>query len=146
GLVQAVAGIQFELRPDRSISTAFPSKVQAVAGVQFVLRLPHHAADKLAGAPAVCLPSGERLRRRAQRMGEMDQWALWAHGGGEQGRRRTLSKATERLKRLLSVAGFDLTLTEPSGDGLEVTSLDLAGAAPAKASVVSVSGPLAEVH
>jgi hypothetical protein len=79
--------------------------VRTVAGMQFVLRMPHHACDKISGSP---MPRGLRLRRRTQRFGEMEHWAIWAHGvasapvavaGG-------LTPEAERLGRLLAVAGF----------------------------------------
>jgi hypothetical protein len=79
--------------------------VRAVAGVQFVLRMPHHASDKISGSP---VPRGLRLRRRAQRFGEMEHWALWAHGvaSAKAEIARELTPEAERLGRLLAVAGF----------------------------------------
>ncbi len=93
-------------------------ELRAVAGVQYVMRMPHHACDKLSGSP---LPKGVlrgRMRRRAQRLGEMEQWALWAHrlnltpNSAETPATRTLSAATERLRRLLHCAGYALDKSE----------------------------------
>jgi hypothetical protein len=85
--------------------------IRAVAGVQFVMRMPQHAADKLSGSPRPPGAMGRDLRQRAQRLGEMDQWALWAHGVIEASATQgTLTPAARLLARLLASAGFSLTL------------------------------------
>lgn len=75
------------------------SPKEAGAGVQFVMRLPHHACDKIA-------PS---LQGRRQRFGEMEHWALWAHGLGRQGwSEDRMTAGARRLQNLLAMAGVNL--------------------------------------
>jgi hypothetical protein len=102
---------------ERGQSEVHPAKVpgwlskpvRAVAGVQYVMRLPHHALDKISASPLPPEHLVGNLRRRAQRFGEMDQWALGAHGlmAPLRGSAR-LSAAAERFRRLLATAGFAL--------------------------------------
>ncbi len=70
-------------------------EVRAVAGVQYVMRMPHHAADKISGNPPPPPSLGYRVRRRSQRLGEMEHWALWAHGIGAHGLLRDRGRRTE---------------------------------------------------
>jgi hypothetical protein len=109
--------------------------VRAVAGVQFVMRMPHHACDRISGSP-LPPPQGNhhQLRRRSQRLGEMEHWALWAHHAGMaplpaagDGGQRALSPAAARLGRLLAVAGFGL---EMEAGFLTVRRLPLDGEPP----------------
>jgi hypothetical protein len=135
--------------------------VTAVAGVQFVMRMPQHAGDRLSASSADrtgLVPAG--LRSRSQRFGEMDQWAIWAHGvttaptgdafecsplapgdaasPGARGRR--LTPMAERLRRLLAASGIDLN-TE--ADILNVGRLALEQPAPAAAAVFAAKLPFA---
>src|SRR5262245_57593665 len=78
------------------------------------MRLPLHAADELAAGPT----RESQLRSLAQRLGEMDHWALWAHGGmsseperqrGESSLALGLGKnPAARLARLFAAAGYHL--------------------------------------
>lgn len=97
--------------------------VSAVAGVQFVMRMPHHACDKLSGS------SGPRRgRRRAQRFGEMDYWALWAHDlAAPPDKELLLSEPAKRLARVLETAGFHLSCRQGA---LLIGRLPLEGAPP----------------
>jgi hypothetical protein len=97
-------------------------------GRQFILRLPQLAREKATVAPTRRTRTG--LRYRQQRLGEMEHWALWAHGCGA-GAGDSLSEAALELARLLGVAGIDL---HRDGDHLVVQVLDLAGATPEAAS------------
>lgn len=81
--------------------------VRAIAGQQFVMRMPQHAADKLAAKPS----RTSALRGRAQRFGEMDHWALWAHGPLARAG-VNLSASAARLSRLLGGAGFRMHLVD----------------------------------
>jgi hypothetical protein len=87
---------------------------RAVAGVQFVLRMPHHARDKISGDPLPKSETKTEMRRRSQRLGEMEHWALWAHGLGQTtgAAAPRLTKAAARLRRLLASAGFSLETTD----------------------------------
>jgi hypothetical protein len=96
-------------------------EVRAVAGIQFVMRMPQHACDKISGSPPPPPASGYRVRRRSQRLGEMEHWALWAHGlGGPDaeeagnGQQRKLAASVGRLRRLLTAAGFGTDIEEAS--------------------------------
>ena len=102
--------------------------VSAVAGVQFVMRLPHHAEDRLSASPV----AGRRdVRVRFQRLGEMDQWALSAHGcAALPDEAAGLTPAATRLGRLLRAAGYDLAA---EGEALRVRRLDLSAPPPAQA-------------
>jgi hypothetical protein len=121
-----------------------PNEVRAVAGVQFVMRMPHHARDRISGNPVPPRLLGA-IRRRPQRLGEMEHWALWAHGGGtlaEKG--AALSPAAARLARMLATAGFELktegdeivvrrlALGEPPPPGWQAFALTRAADKPAK--------------
>ncbi len=96
--------------------------VKALAGVQFVMRMPQRAS--------------ELLSSREQRLGEMDQWALWAHGlvSEVQDHQTRLSKSAAEWRRLLAQAGFDLRATQT---GLEIRELRLDRPPPKTAYVVS---------
>lgn len=116
-------------------------EVLAVAGIQFVMRMPHHACDKISGSPLPPSSSGCRLRRRSQRLGEMEHWALWAHGLGgavslvEDGAQPKLSPAVARLRRLLASAGFSM---EAEGESLLVRRLSLDREPPDKYRILSL--------
>ena len=116
--------------------------VRAVAGVQFAMRLPQHATDKIAGSP-IRDPAGE-LRSRAQRFGEMDDWAAWGHGlvaaGGER-----FTGAARRLADLLGGAGYRLALADAHAT---LASLPLAEEPPADFERVPLpgTGTLAEQY
>lgn len=101
------------------------STVFAIAGIQFVMRLPHHASDKMLLSPL----NAQHHEPRAQRLSEMDQWALWAHAAIRANNRGelTLSQSGEFLRRLLASAGYDLQAQE---NGLVLRRLDLAGEPP----------------
>jgi hypothetical protein len=118
---------------------------RAVAGVQLVMRMPHHACDKITGSllpPADLAPT---MRRRAQRFGEMDHWALWAHGLVEPAAAdRRPSGAAARLSRLLACAGFS---AEREGVRLTVRRLPLDGEPPAGADRLPLGeGSLTETY
>lgn len=85
--------------------------IWAVAGAQFVMRLPHLASERIAASPS---PEPARVKERAQRFGEMDHWALWAHNTHQntatRADGRALTAAAERLGRVLGMAGYDLQL------------------------------------
>ena len=83
--------------------------VQGVAGVQFVMRLPHHACEKISASPAEGRSMSKGLRRRQQRLGEMEHWALWAHGVPT-GRALHLSADAVSFSNVLAAAGFDLRI------------------------------------
>src|SRR5262249_53411284 len=87
-------------------------EVQAVAGVQFVMRLPHHACDRFAAGPVVHAVDTAHLKKRQQRFGEMERWALWAHGlGGVPSESpQSLTPAAQRWQHLLALAGYGLRL------------------------------------
>jgi hypothetical protein len=113
-------------------------EVRAVAGVQFVMRMPHHARDRLSGSPAPRRHLGE-VRNKAQRLGEPEHWALWAHGGGgaapAPGQAASLSPAAARLGRLLAAAGYEM---KAEGDEVVVRRLALSEAPPPGWKVLSV--------
>jgi hypothetical protein len=125
-LLGLTAGGQAEIQPpleDKWLGDSAP--VLAMAGVQFVMRLPHHAASTISASPA---PRGRRVRSRAQRFGEMEQWACLAHGL----KRRVaqpprLAPAALTWQRLLAQAGFEIRLASRS---LEVRRLALEGEPP----------------
>jgi len=104
--------------------------IWAVVGVQFVMRLPHHASERLAASPS---PEPRRVRERPQRFGEMDHWALWAHGSTRileepaGAKAPALTAGAERLRRVLAMAGYDLRLRDGS---IIVTLLGLGGEPP----------------
>lgn len=77
--------------------------VTAIAGTQFVMRLPHIAADKLSLAS-----NGFGNGKRPQRFGEMDSWALWAHGGTRALADQNIqpTSITRQFTRLLFAAGY----------------------------------------
>lgn len=56
--------------------------IQAVTGFNYILRLPHHAADKIhaCGDGPYSRVTGQPPRGIAQKYGEMEMWALQAHG------------------------------------------------------------------
>jgi hypothetical protein len=115
-------------------------EVWAVAGIQFVMRMPHHACDKISGSPVPPPSLGLRLRRRSQRLGEMEHWALWAHGGqgpaaGGDGGLWELSPTAARLRRLLAAAGFAMDV---AGKSLRVRRLALDAAPPADMRILSL--------
>ena len=85
------------------------NEVQGVAGVQFVMRLPHHASEKISASPAEGRSLSGGLRRRRQRLGEMEHWALWAHGVPP-GRALQLSPDAVSFSNVLAAAGFDLRI------------------------------------
>jgi len=91
-----------------------------IAGRQFVLRLPQLAREKATAAPAFRIRTG--LRHRPQRLGEMEHWALWAHGVHAVA--GPLRDEADQLRRLLAVAGFDLGRDDVA---LTLHPLDLAG-------------------
>jgi hypothetical protein len=105
-----------------------PLPGRAVAGVQFVMRMPHHACDRLCGAPAREDGPLTDLRFRAQRFGEMDSWALWAHDCIVRPTPEAeLTSAVRRLRRLLRAAGCS---AEREGDHLILGRLDLSSEPP----------------
>jgi hypothetical protein len=91
------------------------------------------ARDRISGSPVPAGPLGSSVRRRSQRFGEMDHWALWAHGGGAgpaeaaEAKGATLCPAVSRLGRLLAAAGFDL---KKEGDTIVLRRLALGEAPP----------------
>lgn len=121
---------RFVVEPPRT-GAWLRQRVPAVAGYSFVLRLPHHAQDKLSCKP---LPPGSKVERtRAQRFGEMDSWALWAHGfGGAAQGDGTLTPEAAAFGRLLGAAGYEL---RQENGTLVLGMLDLGGQPPAGARV-----------
>src|SRR5262249_47413213 len=105
--------------------------VWAVAGIQFVMRLPHHACDKISGSPIRGAGTKADLHSRAQRFGEMEHWASWAHGLGARGPCQAddlaLAPEVERLQRLLGMAGLAL---KKEASELPVRRLPLEGEPP----------------
>jgi hypothetical protein len=82
----------------------------SVAGIQLVMRMPQHARDKLSGSAPPGARQEPRIRRRAQRFGEMDQWALWARASDlQRSGKASVSPAVEQLGRLLATAGFGVS-------------------------------------
>jgi hypothetical protein len=113
-------------------------EVRTVAGVQFVMRMPHHACDKISGNPPPPRLVAKHLRRRSQRLGEMEHWALWAHAKIAEpgdGSKRALTADTLRFARLLESAGFRLSM---EGDVIVIRRLPLHEAPPADYKVLSI--------
>lgn len=98
--------------------------VRAIAGVQFVMRLPHHACEKL----SICPQRRSVDAGRPQRLGEMDQWALWAHAANAvPDVPYRLSPAALSLQRLLAGAGYELHC---DGENVRIGWLPLDGPPP----------------
>jgi hypothetical protein len=116
---------RWPLEPPAS-RTWLTQPVEAVAGVQFVMRLPQHAAD--------------RLKRREQRFGEMDHWALWAHGPDLPAGAPTteLAPAAEQLARLLAGAGYDF---RTEGTDLVIRPLPLGDPLPQRFAALDLTAP-----
>jgi hypothetical protein len=113
-------------------------EVSAVAGVQFVMRLPHHACDRIAAGPVVHAADTTHLKHRQQRFGEMERWALWAHGlgGAPTEAPARLAPAALRWQRLLGLAGYDLRL---AGEAVSIRRLKLEGKPPARCRAIAVA-------
>ena len=106
--------------------------VMGVAGIQFVMRLPHIARDKLSASPS----PDQSVKNRAQRYGEMDHWALWAHCESlDAGPGRRWGAVAERLARLLAAAGFECSLRD---DAVIVRQLALDEAPPPEHEALSI--------
>jgi hypothetical protein len=112
--------------------------VPAVAGVQFVMRLPHHACDRIAAGPVVPATDTAHLKNRQQRFGEMERWALWAHGlGGVPAETPAhLTPAALRWQRLLALAGYSLRV---AGTALAIRRLKLEGKPPARCRTIVIA-------
>jgi hypothetical protein len=99
--------------------------VRAIAGIQFVMRLPHHACEKI----SVCPQRQSCDVGRPQRLGEMDQWALWAHEATPAAiTPRQLSPGAMSLQRLLAGAGYELRCDD---EAIRIGWLPLDGPPPA---------------
>ncbi len=112
---------QVEVQPAEAASW-IENPVRAVVGTQFVFRLPHHAVEKLGLSP----DPAPGFRRRTQRFGDMDMWALWAHAETENGLspadQKGWQKALGQLRSLLLAAGISLSAKD---EKIVVQSVDL---------------------
>ena len=89
---------------------------QAVVGYQYILRLYHTAIDKLSGRSTgpvdyLDMPVGGRGRRGGQRVGEMEGWALKAHGAAHLYRELRAIRSDSRGGR--SKSSFDVEAGKP---------------------------------
>ena len=102
--------------------------VRCLAGRQFVMRMPQHARSKVSASP-VHRSDRRSLRKRAQRFGEMDHYAWWAHQKGSPGNgdRSPMDEANVEFQHLLSASGFEMS---QSGKGLIARPIDLSGQPP----------------
>ena len=113
---------RFPIEPPETQSDRWlDGSVRAMAGIQFLMRLPQHASDTLAAAPQ----RGGLGKKREQRFGEMDRWALWGHG--QFSGRGNLTESFRRVLRLLRASGIE---SRASDDALVFQLLDLEGEPP----------------
>ncbi len=114
------------LTPPTAGEPGMTGPATGVVGVQFVMRLPQHAAEKLSGAAAGESRPAPGVRRRPQRFGEMDRWALWGHEPDEaEPPSGGLTPQAQQWIRLLAAAGYSADFDPASGD-LTVARLPLA--------------------
>ena len=113
--------------------------VRAVAGVQFVMRLPEHADDKVATG---IVPKGDKAtgEEKKAKFDLFSHFALWAHGLGKPSPPYKLTPNAEQFRRLLRLAGFELTLHSKVPEELasdfpegyiEIRRLNVGGSPPA---------------
>lgn len=123
-----------------SNGTWMTQPTRAIAGILFVMRLPQHARERITYSPS---PEPAGVKERAQRFGEMDHWALWAHGvcsppvhDSGANVAPPWSKGTQRWCRLLAMAGYQL---RHDGNHLILSRLPLDGEPPADAEKVELN-------
>ena len=105
--------------------------VQAVAGIQFVMRLPQHARDEISvgksqlGGAVTAKENAVPIKEKAAKFDLFSHFALWAHNLGKPPRQlHQLTANAEQFRRLLRLAGFELTLHNPSPKEPEPKSPD----------------------